>query len=44
MPPGIIYIVGVWPNSIPINSEKILTELNGPQFTEIENFKFKSRF
>jgi hypothetical protein len=34
----------VWPNSIPINSQKLPTELNGPHFTETENFEFKSRF
>jgi hypothetical protein len=36
--------VGVCPNSILINSEKSKTEFNGPHFTEVENFKFKSRF
>jgi hypothetical protein len=25
----------VWSKSIPINSEKILTELNGPYYTEL---------
>jgi hypothetical protein len=29
---------------IPINSEKLLTELIGPHYTKHENFKFKSRF
>jgi hypothetical protein len=34
----------VWSNLIPINSEKLQTELNGPHYTELENFEFKSRF
>jgi hypothetical protein len=36
MPSEIISLLGVCPNFIPINSEKKLTELNGPHFTEIE--------
>jgi hypothetical protein len=44
MPSETISLLGVWPSSIPINSEKNMTELNGPHFTEIENFEFKSRF
>jgi hypothetical protein len=36
--------LGVLANSIPINSKKSQTELNGPHYTELENFKFKSRF
>jgi hypothetical protein len=35
MPPGTISLVGVWPNSEPIKSEKLMTELNGPHFTEL---------
>jgi hypothetical protein len=34
----------VWCNSIPINSKKLQTELNGPHDTEFENFETKSRF
>jgi hypothetical protein len=30
-----LYILGVWSKSIPINSEKLLTELNGPHCTEL---------
>jgi hypothetical protein len=30
-------------NSAPINSEKLMTELNGPHYTEL-NFEFNSRF
>jgi hypothetical protein len=37
-------LLGVWFNSIPINSEKLLTEVNGPHYTELGNFEFKSRF
>jgi hypothetical protein len=44
MPSGTIFILGVCPNSIAINSEKSTTELYGPHFTEVENFEFKSRF
>jgi hypothetical protein len=44
MSSGTISILEVWSNSIPLNSEKLPTELNGSHFTEIENFKFKSRF
>jgi hypothetical protein len=35
MQPGTIYLLGVWSDSAPINSEKSMTELNGPHFTEI---------
>jgi hypothetical protein len=31
----------VWSNSISVNSEILPTELNGPHFTEFENFKFQ---
>jgi hypothetical protein len=41
---GTLSLLGVWPNSILINSEKLPTKLNDPHFTEIENFEFKSRF
>jgi hypothetical protein len=34
MPPEKIYILGVWSDPGPINSEKSMTELNGPHFTE----------
>jgi hypothetical protein len=36
--------LGVWYNSISRNSEKLLTELNGPHYIELKNFEFKSRF
>jgi hypothetical protein len=42
MPPGIISLLGVWHDSAPINSEKSMTELNGPQ--KFEDFEFNSRF
>jgi hypothetical protein len=35
MSSGIISLLRVWTNSIPLNSEKSTTELNGPDFTEI---------
>jgi hypothetical protein len=38
MPSEIISLGGVCPNSILINSEKSATELNGPHFTEVENY------
>jgi hypothetical protein len=41
---GTISILRVGINSAPINSEKSTTELNGPHYTEHENFKFNSRF
>jgi hypothetical protein len=34
----------VWSKSILINSEKIMTELNGPHYTEFDNFEFEFRF
>jgi hypothetical protein len=43
MSSGIISHLGVWSNSIAINSEKSMTELNGSHFTEVMNFEFKSR-
>jgi hypothetical protein len=44
MSSGTISLLGVWSNSIKINSEKLTTGLNSPHFTEVENFEFKSRF
>jgi hypothetical protein len=44
MPSGTIYLLGLWSNSIPLNSEKLTTELNDPHFTEVVNFEFKYRF
>jgi hypothetical protein len=35
MPPGTIYLLGVWTHSAPINSEKSTTELNGPHYTKL---------
>jgi hypothetical protein len=35
MPSGTISLLKVWTNSIPLNSKKSITELNGPHFTEI---------
>jgi hypothetical protein len=35
MLPGTIYLLRVWSEYAPINSEKSTTELNGPHFTEI---------
>jgi hypothetical protein len=35
MSPGTISLLVVWSDSAPINSEKSITELNGPHFTEI---------
>jgi hypothetical protein len=32
MPPGTIYLLGVWSDSAPINSKKSMTELNGPHY------------
>jgi hypothetical protein len=32
-------LLGVWPNSIPINKEKLQTELNGSHYTKLDNFK-----
>jgi hypothetical protein len=37
---GTLSLLEVWSQSIPINSEKILTKLNGPHYTELENFEF----
>jgi hypothetical protein len=34
MPSGTISLLMVWTNSAPINSEKLMTELNGPHFSE----------
>jgi hypothetical protein len=44
MASGTIYVLEVWSNLIPINSQKLLTEQMGPHYAEIENFEFKSRF
>jgi hypothetical protein len=41
MPPGTISRMGVWPDSAPIKSEKSTTELNGPHFIELENFRIQ---
>jgi hypothetical protein len=41
---GTLSIFGVSSNSIPINYEKLLTELNGSHYTELGNFEFKTRF
>jgi hypothetical protein len=35
VPPGTIYLLRVWSEYAPINSEKSTTELNDPHFTEI---------
>jgi hypothetical protein len=35
MPPGTIYVLGVWSDSAPFNSEKSTTVLNGPRCTEL---------
>jgi hypothetical protein len=35
MPPGTISPLGVWSKSIPVNSKKLTTELNGPHYTEL---------
>jgi hypothetical protein len=35
MPSGTISLLRVWTNSISLNSEKLITELNDPHFTEI---------
>jgi hypothetical protein len=35
MPPGTISLLGVWSDSAPINSEKSMTELNDPHYTEL---------
>jgi hypothetical protein len=32
-------LLGVWPNSILINYEKLQTELNGPRYTKLDNFE-----
>jgi hypothetical protein len=34
MSSGTISLLGVWSNFIPVNSEKLPTELNGPHFTD----------
>jgi hypothetical protein len=44
MPPGTISLLRVWSDSAPINSEKSMTELNGPRCTNLEYFEFNSRF
>jgi hypothetical protein len=31
--------LGVWSNLIPITSEKLQTEINGPYYTELDNFE-----
>jgi hypothetical protein len=36
---GTLCLLGVWPNSITINYEKLQTELNGPHYTELDNFE-----
>jgi hypothetical protein len=35
MPPGTISLLVVWSESASINSEKSMTELNGPHYTEL---------
>jgi hypothetical protein len=39
MSPGTISLLGVWPDSALINSEKATTKLNDPHFTEIERLR-----
>jgi hypothetical protein len=31
--------LGVWSNLIPITSEKLQSELNGPHYTELDKFE-----
>jgi hypothetical protein len=35
MPPGTIYLLGVWSDSAPMNSKNLTTELNDPHFTKL---------
>jgi hypothetical protein len=39
MPSGIISLLRVGTNSAPINSEKSMTEVNGPHYTELEKLQ-----
>jgi hypothetical protein len=39
MPSGTISILRVGISSAPINSEKLMTELNGPHFSEFEKLR-----
>jgi hypothetical protein len=44
MSSGTISLLRVGTNSASIDSEKSTTRLNGPHFSEFENFEFDSRF
>jgi hypothetical protein len=37
-------LLGVWSNSLLINFEKLLTELNGSHYTELENLNLNLDF